>query len=186
MITTKRDLKRIIRNEKKLYQKNSRSKQIADYITSEPNLLIWKYQRLLRITEYYYNNKNNPLKHVLYFIYRRKKNILGIRLGIEIWENCFDEGLLIHHAGNIVINGTARIGKNCQLHGANCIGNSGQDYEAPVIGDNVEIGVGASIIGGVKIADNIKIGAGAVVVKSCEYSESTLIGIPAHKKETIN
>ena len=47
--------------------------------------------------------------------------------------------------------------------------NSGKASEsgtAPIIGDNVDIGVGATIIGNITIADNIKIGAGAVVTKS--------------------
>lgn len=185
MIKTKHDLIEVLSCEKKLYQKRTLKKRIADCITCEPNLLIWKYQKNLRITEYYYNNKEKPIKHLLYLLYRRKKNRLGTRLGIEIWENSFEKGLLIHHAGNIVVNGNARVGKNCQLHGANCIGNSGKSLDAPIIGDNVEIGVGASIIGGIRIADNIKIGAGAVVVKPCKISNVTLIGIPAKIKEKM-
>lgn len=113
--------------------------------------------------------------------YRRRKNRLGSKLGIEIWENSFAEGMQIHHSGNIVVNGMARIGKNCQLHGSNCIGNDGKSLDAPVIGDNVEIGVGAKIIGGIRIADNIIIGGGAVVVSSFLESGITIGGIPAHK-----
>lgn len=51
--------------------------------------------------------------------------------------------------------------------------------KAPVIGNNVEIGVGAKIIGDIYIADNIKIGAGAVVTKSFYEEGITLVGIPA-------
>lgn len=46
-------------------------------------------------------------------------------------------------------------------------------------GDNVEIGVGAKIIGDIYIADGVKIGANAVVVKSCYNKGATLVGIPA-------
>ena len=35
---------------------------------------------------------------------------------------------------------------------------------APIIGNNVSIGAGAIIIGGIRIGNNVKIGAGAVVV----------------------
>lgn len=40
-------------------------------------------------------------------------------------------------------------------------GNGGR----PVIGNNVRIGAGATIIGGIRIGDNVVIGAGAVVVR---------------------
>ena len=49
---------------------------------------------------------------------------------------------------------------------------------APKIGDNVDIGVGAKIIGDITIADNVKIGAGAVIVKSITTPGVTVIGIP--------
>ena len=67
------------------------------------------------------------------------------------------------------------------FHGNNCIGNNGKTEDCPVIGDNVDIGFGAIIIGNVKIADNVKIGANAVVTKSCLEEGATLVGIPAHK-----
>lgn len=106
-------------------------------------------------------------------------NKLGIKLGIEAWEGIFDEGLIIYHPGNIVINRGAKVGKNCELHGSNCIGNNGKNAKAPVIGDNVNIGVGAKIIGDVYIANNITIGAGAVVTKSFYKEGITIAGIPA-------
>ena len=50
----------------------------------------------------------------------------------------------------------------------------------PVIGDNVEFGVGSSVIGGIQIANNVKIGAGAVVTKDILEEGATVIGVPAH------
>ena len=67
----------------------------------------------------------------------------------------------------------------------NCIGNNGRDISnknVPVLGNRIDVGVGASIIGAVKIADNVKIGAGAVVCKSCEKEKAVLVGIPAYSK----
>lgn len=76
----------------------------------------------------------------------------------------------------------SRIGRDCHLHGNNCIGNAGQGLEeCPVIGNNVMLGVGAKVIGAIKIADNIKIAAGAVVVTSFEEEGITIGGIPAKK-----
>ena len=103
---------------------------------------------------------------------------MGVFIGVEIPENVFGEGLIIHHNGSIVVNG--------QLHGDNCIGNVGKSdslTDCPQIGNNVEIGVGAKVLGGIIIADNIKIGANAVVTKSFDEKGITLVGIPAHKLE---
>ena len=51
----------------------------------------------------------------------------------------------------------------------------------PQIGDNVDIGVGAKIIGDVTIANGIKIGANAVVNKSFNEENITIVGCPARK-----
>jgi serine O-acetyltransferase len=71
------------------------------------------------------------------------------------------------------------IGQGFILHGDNCIGNDGITDECPKIGDNVELGVGAKIIGGVTVADNVVIGAGAIVVKDIEIPGAIVGGIPA-------
>lgn len=94
--------------------------------------------------------------------------------------NTCDSGLLIYHSSGIIINSQAKIGKNCIMHGDNCIGNDGKDDNAvPIIGDNVDIGVGAKIIGQVKIGNNITVGANAVVLKGNYEDNSVLVGIPA-------
>ncbi len=47
------------------------------------------------------------------------------------------------------------------------------------MGDSVDIGFGAIVIGHINLADDIVIGAGAVVTKSFVESSITLIGVPA-------
>ena len=51
---------------------------------------------------------------------------------------------------------------------------------APRIGDNVYIGPGAIIFGGIEIADNVSIGANATVNKSVMESNTVVVGTPAH------
>ena len=63
----------------------------------------------------------------------------------------------------------------------NCIGNDGSSNDAPIIGESVDIGVGAKIIGNVKVANEIKIGANAIVTKNFNDVGSTLVGVPAKK-----
>ena len=91
----------------------------------------------------------------------------------------FGKGLIIYHIGSIVINGEAKVGENCRLHGNNCIGNNGKNCDAPVIGDNCDIGIGAKIIGGVKLGSNVIIGANSVVNKSFDADGIVLVGSPA-------
>lgn len=177
MIKKIKDLKEYINYEKKLYPNTN-----VDIWTKDQRTYNWRYVKYLRICEYFYNNKSRSiLDKFLYVFFRRKKNILGNRIGLEIWENSFDKGLVIHHNGSIVVNRNCKIGKNCELHGDNCLGNAGFGPNCPTLGDNVNVGVGAKIIGNIIIADNIKIGANAVVNKSFLEPNITIVGIPAKK-----
>ena len=73
----------------------------------------------------------------------------------------------------------ARIGENSSLHGANCIGNNGKTQGVPRIGNNVDIGYGAVIIGDIEIVDDVVIGANAVVNKSVLTPGAVVVGVPA-------
>ncbi len=161
----------ILAYEKKLYFKSKRDYLIS-MLTHEDNYLIWKYVKYLRREE---AARSKPA--ALYW--RRRKNDLGARLGLTIYVNTCAKGLHIWHHGALVINGDARIGENCTFHGQCCIGNDGRSDAAPVIGNNVDIGAGAMIIGDITIADHVTIGAGAVVTKSCHEKGATLVGVPA-------
>lgn len=180
-IRTRNELKNYLDCEMALYTAETFKDKCLDLVTKMPNHTLKKYVRLLRRTEYYYNNRKNPFFAILYLIERRRKNSLGQKLGIEIFENSFAKGLKIFHAGNIVINGNAIIGENCKLHGSNCVGNSGKDFGCPVIGNNVRLGVGSKIIGNITIADNITVAAGAVVVNSFYEEGITIGGVPAKR-----
>lgn len=164
----------ILKYERELYFRSRRQYMISK-LTKEHDFVIWKYITYLRKEEASTNK-------LLEYWYRRKKNLLGAKLGFTIYRGSCGKGLKIWHYGSIIINGYAKLGENCILHGQNCIGNDGKSNLAPVIGNNVDIGVGASIVGDVYIADNVKIGAGAVVTKSCYTVGATLIGIPAREK----
>lgn len=118
-------------------------------------------------------------KGLKYAYYSWRVNILSQRLGIDIWHSSFGKGLLIYHSQGIVVNSLARIGKNCRLHGNNCIGNDGIHDGCPVIGDNCELGVGAIVIGNIRLGNNVLIAANAVVNKSFSEDNILLAGVPA-------
>ena len=177
MITTRAELRKVISEERKFYLPKKMKWEWI--LTSDNSVKIFQYLKALRKAEYHYNNRKNLLHKGLYFFARRRKNKLGRLLGIEIWENSFDSNLQIWHTGNIVINGKSRIGKNCTLHGNNCIGNSGLSSACPRLGDNVRLGFGSTVIGDVEIANHVTIAAGSVVVSSCLQEYAVLAGVPA-------
>lgn len=102
----------------------------------------------------------------------------GYLLGFSIPCGVFGPGLRINHYGLIVINPKCRIGSWCDIHQGVNIGE-GVDKGAPQIGDNVWIGPGAKLYGGITIGDNIMIGANSVVNKSFPHSCITIAGVPA-------
>lgn len=150
-----------------------------DWALRSEQYYLRKYVKLLRSEEYYTFEKPNML---LRMWYARKKNVLGAKLGFFIPAGCFGADLKIAHYGSIIVNPHSKIGSGCTIHGNCCIGNKGTDsYEndSPVIGDNVNIGQGAQVIGPVKLANDITVAAGAIVTKSFVESGLTLVGVPA-------
>lgn len=51
----------------------------------------------------------------------------------------------------------------------------------PTIGNGVVLGVGAVVLGDVRLADNIAVGANAVVNKSFDEENIAIAGVPAKK-----
>ena len=157
---------------------------ILGKIKSEHVIKIKYWQKISRFADFYdyrYHVKGGIINLISYLWYIRKRNILGRTLGLEISTEHIGKGLLIYHYNNVV-NPSAIIGENLHLHGCNVIGNAGNgDFRCPVIGNNVMMGAGAKVIGGVTIADNIKIAAGAVVVNSFTEPGITIGGIPARR-----
>jgi serine O-acetyltransferase len=88
--------------------------------------------------------------------------------GADIPLNCqIGGGLLIPHPNGIVIHPHAKIGVNCLIFQQVTIGTRNGDG-LPQIGDHVDIGAGAKILGPVKIGAHARIGANAVIVKDVE------------------
>ncbi len=92
--------------------------------------------------------------------------ILGLELplGTKI-----GKGLTIYHGFGLVVNPGTVIGNYCILRQGVTIGNillkDGTESKCPKIGDHVEVGANAIIIGDITIGNHAKIGAGAVVTK---------------------
>ena len=93
-----------------------------------------------------------------------------IRLGrrVRIW----------HHSG--IILHARSIGDDVQIRQNTTMGIVSVDrpHDIPTIGNRVDIGCGACILGGITVGDDCKIGANAVVITDIPPG-STAVGIPA-------
>ena len=73
----------------------------------------WRFQRLLRKSEYYLNCKRGPLGRCISLLLRVRVRSFGMKYGFSIPENVFGKGLSIAHVGTIVVNPAARVGNYC-------------------------------------------------------------------------
>lgn len=123
-------------------------------------------------------------------------NSLGLRLpaklfsllnfllfGIEMAVRCeVGPGLCFAHTYGIVI-GARRIGKNALIYHEVTIGAKEMDVaytpeKRPLVGDDVVIGAGAKVLGGITLGNNCVIGANAVVTHDIP-ANAVAGGIPA-------
>ncbi len=97
--------------------------------------------------------------------------------GLEIWIGAdIGGGLYIPHPVGTVI-AVKRMGRNCSVIHAVTFGMRNV-WEFPDVGDNVFVGAGARILGGICIGDNAVIGANAVVIHDVPAG-ATVVGVPA-------
>ncbi len=90
--------------------------------------------------------------------------VLGVELNLK---TRVGKRLTIYHGVGLVVNPKVVIGNDVKLRNGVVLGNKGEDQSAcPIIGDNVDIGANAVVIGGINIGTNVKIGAGTVVTKN--------------------
>ncbi len=104
-------------------------------------------------------------------------------LGVELrYKARVDPGLRLFHAHALVLHEGATLGANCTLRQSTTIGNKlladGTPSDCPVLGDRVDVGANAVILGPIRIGDGAVIGAGSVVVKDVPAG-ATVAGNPA-------
>ena len=121
------------------------------------------------------------LRKVFSLVYKVLYKLVQIITGIELpCEVEVGRGFVIDHFGGIVISGYAKFGHNCRIRNGVVVGLArAEEPCAPVIGNNVDIGAGAKLLGAIRIGNNVLIGANAVVVRDVP-DDSIAIGVPAH------
>ena len=115
------------------------------------------------------------LGRTYWIMYRFVETLTGISF---IKDVDIGPGLRIWHFGNIFIHPKVKIGSNCTLRQGVTLGNRVIDGPVPIIGDNVDFGAYAQVLGGVRIGSNARIGAMAVVLRDVP-DNATAVGNPA-------
>lgn len=123
--------------------------------------------------------KNQAFRFLIFPYLIIYKIITEFCLGIQLNPKTkIGPNITIYHFQSTVINCDAVIGKNLVIRHCVTIGNKGIGGGSPILGDDIDIGCNASIIGDITIGDNVTIGAGAVVVKDVPPN-CVIVGNPA-------
>ena len=133
-----------------------------------------------RFGRWRYGVRPSFLRRPLSLVYKVMKTTSQVLTGIDLpCEVTIGKRFRIDHFGDIIISGDAVIGDDVLIRNGVTIGLQRRDDPgSPVIGNRVEIGCGAKILGKIHIGDDVLIGANAVVVKSVPANHIA-VGVPA-------
>lgn len=133
-----------------------------------------------RFGRWRYGIRSALLRRPCSLLYKWLKITAQVLTGIDLpCEARVGRRLRIDHFGGVIISGDAQIGDDVILrHGVTL----GLRYEgergAPKLGNRVEVGAGAKILGAIRIGDGAVIGANAVVLHDVPAG-ALAVGIPA-------
>lgn len=120
----------------------------------------WKYREIVVDP-----NRGNFICDLLCLLYIKRADAFNVAsFGTHRNYGAYFAGppSLPHGLNGIIVSHNAIVGKNARIFHQVTIGEGRGG--APVIGDDVVLGAGCKIIGGVKIGNRVKIGAGCVVM----------------------
>ncbi len=184
MIQSKEDLKLYLKADRAAYGKSNRL--FVKWITCSDEYSIRAFMVVLRHYEYYLNKNRNVFDIIPYLFYwwnyRRLKNKSGLFLS----PNVADAGFFPRHAGFFRAGSYVHIGKNCSVLPMVLFGKKKPGIEATItVGENCNIGTGATILGPLTIGNNVTIGAGSVVNKDIP-DNAVVAGVPARIIRFVN
>jgi len=127
-----------------------------------------------------YTVRPRLLRAPFYVLYRIAFTVVQMCTGIELpCEVALGRRFKIEHHSDIIINGTAAFGDDVIIRNGVTVGVRHTDEAgSPVVGNRVDIGAGAKVLGAIRIGDDVAIGANAVVITDVP-SGSLAVGVPA-------
>ena len=133
-----------------------------------------------RFGQWRYTLHPRLLRKPFSFLYKFLYKMIQILTGIELpCETKVGKGFKIEHFGGIIISGYAEFGDHCRIRQNVTVGLRHVEQPcAPQVGNHVDIGAGAQLLGDITIGDSSTIGANAVVHQDVP-PHSIAVGIPA-------
>ena len=173
MIKSKQDLKFYISEDAKANGIITGWKYLLALFYGNVNACAFRYLKSLRKYEYFHN-----IGSILRFWYRFYNRRLGLKYNLALPINVIGYGLYLPHLeGGVIIN-CKSIGCNCKINSGVVVGSKYDNTHIAEIGDNVELAVGAKVIGLIKIGNNVLVAPNAVVVK--DVPDNAIVGgVPA-------
>ncbi len=139
-----------------------------------PLIALWTY----RFGRYVWGIKFTPLRKVLGVIYLLLHPIADLIGGVYL-DRATKLGDKPHfiHAGNTQLHPGSVVGDNVGIMHGVTLGLSPSQEGAPVIGDNVFLGVNCTVLGNVTVGNDVTIAANSLVVSNVP-DNSMVIGVP--------
>jgi serine O-acetyltransferase len=133
-----------------------------------------------RFGRWRYGIRSKWLRKPFSLLYKIAHKFVQIITGVDLpCEVDVGRNFVIDHFGGIIISGYAKFGDDCRIRNGVCIGlRRIEDPCAPIIGNNVDIGAGAKLLGNIRIGNNVLIGANAVVITDVP-DDCVAMGVPA-------
>lgn len=153
-----------------------------DWVTYERD---WARQGLWVMVVYRFGRWRYDLRPVFLrrpfsLLYRIAKVASQIVTGVDLpCEVTIGRRFKIEHFGGIVISGDTVLGDDVIVRNGVTIGLRRTGVAgAPRIGNRVDIGAGAKVLGPIRIGDDVAVGANAVVLQDVP-ANSIAVGVPA-------
>lgn len=134
---------------------------------------------VFRLGQYLHGKRRSRLP--LWLLWRIADGVyLRILIGAELppTVRCGPGLILAHRGQGVILHPRVVIGADARIYQRVTIGIT-EAGGVPTLGDDVYVGAGASILGGITVGDGSRIGAGAVVVKHDVPPHSVAMGVPA-------
>jgi serine O-acetyltransferase len=163
-------LNRIREDIKTAFAKDPAARSHIEVLLCYPGLhAIWMH----RVAHFLWTRK-------WYFLGRLISHISRFLTGIEIHPGVkIGRRFFIDHGMGVVIGETSEIGDDVLMYHGVLLGGTSKEKQKrhPTIGNGVEIGATAIVLGAIHVGDNARIGAGSVVIRDVPAG-ATVVGVP--------